>query len=110
MFCPPNFTSNRSLFEPFAVARLAFQHEVGHELHFHRDRPFAFAFLATSAFGVEREEAGREAHLLGQRLCGEQFAYLVVGLDVGDGVAARRLADGILVHELDILYHLQVAF
>lgn len=107
---PAEFHFQQVTFEPFAVARLAFQHEVGHELHFHRDRPFAFAFLATSAFGVEREEAGREAHLLGQRLCGEQFAYLVVGLDVGDGVAARRLADGILVHELDILYHLQVAF
>ena len=95
--------------EALAVARLALQHQVGHELHFHGDGTFALAFLATAAFAVEAEVAGRVAHLLGQRLFGIELAYLVVGLEVGHGIAARRLADGILVDELHVAQVLQVA-
>ena len=72
--------------ETLSVARLTFQHEVGHELHFYGHGAFAFTFLAAPALGVEREMAGGEAHLLGQGLFGKQTADLIVGLDVDDGV------------------------
>ena len=43
----------RVVLEALAVARLTFQHQVGHELHFYRYRTFSLAFFATPAFRVE---------------------------------------------------------
>ena len=96
--------------ETLTVTGFTFQHEVGHELHFHRHRTFALTFLASSSFGVEREIACRIAQLLGKRLVGKELADFIVGLHVGHGVASARLADRVLVHELDVLHHLDVAF
>ena len=87
-----------------AVAGLAFEREVGHELHLYGHCAFALTLFASAALGVEAEESRREVHLLRQGLLGHEFANLVVGLDVGDGVGARRLADGILVDKLYALY------
>ena len=96
--------------EALAVARFALQYQVGHELHFYRYRALALAFLAAATLGVEREIAGREAQLLGQWLCGIELAYFVVGLDIGHRIASRRLADRVLVYELNVFHHLDVAF
>ena len=95
--------------ETLAAAFLAFQHEVGHKLHLHLYLPFALARLAASAVGVEREVRRRQVHLPGEGLRCHEFAYLVVGLDVGHGVGARRLADGVLVYKLHRPHGLHVA-
>ena len=95
--------------EAFAVAGLARQRDVGHELHLDGDGALALALLAAPAGGVEREETGVIAHLLGQLLLGEQLAYLVKGLQIGRGIAARALADGPLVDEFHGLQAAQVA-
>ena len=97
------------LLEAFAVASLAFQHQVGHELHLDRHGAFSLAFLAASALRVEREVCGGEAHLSGELLLRHQFAYLVVGAEISHGVAACGSADGVLVHELHFLDHVEVA-
>ena len=44
-----------------------------------------------------------------QGLFGHEFANLVEGLDVGDGVGARGTADGVLVDEVDGLHGVEVA-
>ena len=75
--------------EALAVARFAFQYQVGHELHFYRYRTFALTFLATAAFGVEREVAGGEAQLLGQRLVGKELADFIVSLHIRHRIASR---------------------
>ena len=51
--------------ETLAMTTFAFQYQVGHELHFYRNRTFALTFLATASFGVEREIAGGKAQLFG---------------------------------------------
>ena len=76
------------VFEAVAVAGFAFENEVGHELHLHLHRAFALALFATAAVGVEGEEFGVHFHLARQRLFGHEFANLVEGLDIGDGVGA----------------------
>ena len=95
--------------EAFAMTGFTLQHEVGHELHFHLHHAFALALLATSAIGIEGEEGRREVHLLGQGLCGHELAYLVVCLDVGDGVGAGGTSDGVLVDKLHSLHGIHVA-
>ena len=92
------------------MARFAFQHKVGHELHFYRHCSFSFAFFAASAFCVEREIAGCISHLFRQRLFGKQLADFIVGLDVGHRIASRGFAYRILVDELDIFHLPDVAF
>ena len=47
------------------VAGFAFENEVGHELHFHRDDSRPLAFFASAALGVEREILRCVAHLFG---------------------------------------------
>ncbi len=49
------------------------------------------------------------AHLLGQGLLGKELAYLVVGLEVGDGIGAGGLAYGILVDKLHSTQHANIA-
>ena len=95
--------------EASSVARFAFQHQVGHELHLHRYRSFALAFLTASPFGVEAEEARGVAHLLGQGLVGIEFAYLVPSFDVGHRIRTGGFPDGVLVDELNVPQLLHVA-
>ena len=58
-------------FEAMAVARLTFQYEIGHELHFNRDDTGSLTFFATASVGIEREILRAEVHLLGQWLLRE---------------------------------------
>ncbi len=94
------FDIEHLLAEALAVACLALHLYVGHELHRDCYRPLPLALLAAAPFGVEREVCRREAHLLRQLLVGEQLADLVVGLEIGGRIAARRRADRVLVDEL----------
>ena len=91
------------------MALLAQQVHVGHELHAHGDVAFALAHFAASSFGVEGEVAGFVAAGFGQGLLGIELAYLVVGFDVGGGVAAGGTADGVLVHQFHTAYPCHVA-
>ena len=59
------------LLEPLAVAGLALQGDVGHELHLNRDLSLSLALLATATLLVEREIGGVVAHLLSECLLGE---------------------------------------
>ena len=96
--------------EALAVAALARQDEVGHELHLDGDGAFTLALLAAPAIGIEAEVSGRESHLLSKRHGRIEFPYLVPRLDVRDGIGACALAYGVLVDELDGMDHLHVAF
>ena len=75
--------------EALAVAGLALDGDVAHELHLYGDCALALALVAASAIGVEREVGWGEAHLPRQLRVGEELAYLVVGLDVCGGIGAR---------------------
>ena len=86
-------------FEPCAVAFVAKEVEIGHELHAYGDVAFALAGFAAAAFGVEGEVSGFVATGFGERLVGEELAYLVVGFDVCGRVAAGGASDGVLVDE-----------
>ena len=96
--------------EALAVAAVAGQREVCHELHLHRHHAGSLALLAASALGVEGEVLRRDVHLPGQWLLGEELPYGVVGLDVCGGVGACALAYGVLVHHLHVLYNVNIAF
>ena len=90
----------RGAFEAHAVASLAGQDEVCHELHLHLHRAFALTLVAASAVGIEGEESRRHAHLLCQGLRSHESADFIVGLDVRDRIGARRFADGVLIDEI----------
>ena len=100
------------LFETLAMTGLTFEDEVGggHELHLDADGAIALTFRTAAALGVEAEGGGLEAQLLGEGLRGHEFAYLVVCLDIGCGVGARGLADGVLVDKLHGLDAVEIAF
>ena len=83
------------------AARLANQLHVGHELHRDFDDALALTLLAASSRDVERECRGPQSVVLGIGLVRVEFPDFVVGFDVGHGVGARRLADGILVDHFD---------
>jgi hypothetical protein len=89
-----------------AVAVLAGQLDVGQELHFDGDRAVALAGVAAAAGHVEGKMARREREPLGLGLRGKELANQVEALDVGDGIGARRAADGRLVHQ----HHVVEAF
>ena len=95
--------------EALAVATFTLQDQIGHELHFYRNGTFTLTFFASSAFRVEREVSGRVSQLLGQRLVGIQLADFIVSLDVCDRIASGGFADRVLVDELNVLDHLDVA-
>ena len=97
------------LLETVSMTGFALQHEIGHELHLYGDDASALALLTAPTVGIEREVLRREAQLLRQRLCCVEVAYGVVGFHVGSGIRACRLADGILVHKLNMLYGIDVA-
>ncbi len=82
-----------------ALAVFADQFDVGEELHFDSDRSVAFAGFAASAWNVEGEASGVEAMGLRFARGGEDFADIVEGLDVGDGIRARSPSDRALVDE-----------
>ena len=82
------FHFQRIAFEAFAVARLTFQHQVGHKLHFHRNRSVAFTFFATSSFGVERKVSGCVTHLFGQGLLCVKFTDFIVCFYISHRIAA----------------------
>ncbi len=86
-----------------AVAFFAGELDVGEELHLDGDGAVAFADVAAAAGHVEGERAGGEVLAAGVGLRGEELADGVEGLDVGDGVGARRAADGRLVDEYDVV-------
>ena len=94
--------------EAFAMASLARQHDVCHELHFHGYLSRALTFLTSSAFGVEREKLRRKSHLLCQRIS-HQVADSVGGLDIGGRIRPRALSYGILVNKFDVFYRVDVA-
>ena len=58
------------LLEPLAVAAVAREGDVGHELHLDRDLSLSLALFATASLLVEGEIGRLEAHLFGQRLVG----------------------------------------
>ena len=76
------------LLEALAMATLAGKHQVGHKLHLNGHGAFSLSLLTAASFGIEAEASGRVAHLLGQRLCGKEAAYLIPGLHVSYGVGA----------------------
>ena len=82
-----------------AVAVRAAQVHVRQELHLHVLEARTPAGGAAPIASVEAEHAGGVAALGRQRRTREQLAHLVEGTHVAGRVAARRLADGRLVHE-----------
>jgi hypothetical protein len=82
-----------------AVAVLAGQLDVGQELHLDGDRAVALAGVAAAAGHVEGKVPRREREPLGLGLRGKEFADQVEALDVGDGIGARRAADGRLIDQ-----------
>ena len=85
------------------VALFAGELDVSEELHLDGDGAVAFADIAAAAGDVEAEAAGGEVLAAGVGLRGEELADGVEGLDVGDGVGARRAANGRLVDEHDVV-------
>ncbi len=85
--------------EALAVALLAGGIDVFEEIHLQLFIPVPFAALAASVGGIEGEVPWRQTAAQGFPLGGEQGADLVEGLQVGDGVGARRPADRLLVDE-----------
>ena len=96
--------------ESLSVTTLTFKHEVGHKLHLNGNRTFAFTFFTTSAFSIEREIAGGEAHLLREWLLGEETAYLVICFYIDNRIRTRTLADGILIYKLYSFDRVDVTF
>ena len=90
------------VFEAAAVTAVAFEHYVGHELHFDFHHALALALLAPPALGIERKGGLGVAVLLGQLLAAQQSADVVVGLHVGGRIGARALANRVLIHKFDI--------
>ena len=95
--------------EAFASAALAREFDVGHELHADLDDSFALTLFAAAAGYVEREMRCGQVVVTGVRLVGKQLADIVVCLDVGDRIRARRLADRVLIDDLDRLDLVQIA-
>src|SRR5947209_8217264 len=89
--------------EARALALLADQFNVCEELHPDRDRAVALAYVAATAGHVEGEVRGVESLRLRVARLREEFAHGVVGLDVGDGVRARRAAYWRLVNEYHVV-------
>ena len=89
--------------EAAALAGVAGQGHIRHELHADGDAALAFTGLAAATAGVEAEHGRLVAPVSGQGLGGKQTAYIVPGLDIGGGVGPAALANGVLVDEFDHL-------
>ena len=68
------------------AATLAHHGHVGHELHLDADHTLTLTVRATAAVDVEGEVRMAETVDLGVRLLGEQFADVVINLQVRHGV------------------------
>ena len=88
--------------EAAALAGVAGQGHIRHELHADGDAALAFTGLAAATAGVEAEHDGSSPGF-GPGLGGKQTAYIVPGLDIGGGVGPAALANGVLVDEFDHL-------
>ena len=74
------------LLEPRAFAFLAYELDIGKELHLDRDRAVALANLTTTTGKVEREVRWIESASLRFSVLSEDFADGIVNLDVGHWV------------------------
>src|SRR5580704_6445270 len=92
-----------------AIALLARELDVSKELHLHGDGAISFANVAATSGNVEAEAAGSEALAPRIGLRSIELANGVEGLDVGDGVGARRAPDGRLIDEHDIIEEMRAA-
>ncbi len=91
---------------PPAFAGLAFDPDVGQEVHLDALLAVAFAVLATAAGHVEAESPRAVAAQLGFRQLGEQLADQVEHAGVGGGIGCGRVAQRLLVdadHLVDVL-------
>ena len=84
--------------EAGAVADLARHLDVGQEIHSDGAHALPFACGAAAFASVEAEAPRAEAARLGLECFGKQFTHGVPEADVGGRTAARRFADGGLVH------------
>ena len=98
------------LFETLSMAAFAFQRDIRHKLHFHRDTAVPFTFFTASAFLIKREIGRRISQLFRQWLFTEQFTDLVVSTDISHRIRTRTLTDRVLIDKLDTLYHLHITF
>src|SRR5207249_3250200 len=85
--------------EALAVALVARNEHVRQKLHLDADLALALAGLASAPRDVERKVTRGQA--AGARIFGrrEQLPNRIEGLQVGDGVRARRSTDGSLIDE-----------
>ena len=74
--------------EAFAMAGLALELEIGHELHGDGYSSLALALVTTSSVGIEREMPRTEAELFGQRLLCKEMTYLIIDLEICHGIGA----------------------
>ena len=98
------------MLETLALTSLAGQREVCHKLHLDGNISRTLTFLASSAFGIEREVLRRKSHLLSQWLVGKKGTYRIVRLQIGGRVAAGTLSNRVLVNKLYVTDALPVAF
>src|SRR5207248_2136746 len=89
--------------EARALALLADEFNICEKLHLDRDRAVALAHVAAPAGHVEGEVRGVETLRLRVARLREDLANGVVGLDVRDGVRARRATDGRLVNQYHVV-------
>ena len=86
-----------------SLADAALHEHVGQKLHVDFDVAVAVAGGAAAAIDIKAEMAWREITRAGLKRFGEHVADFVEGLDVRNGVGARRAADGALVDENDFV-------
>ena len=81
---------------------ITLQMHIGHKLHLYGNLALALAFFAAASINIEREVFRLIITDLAQFLCREQGPNVIVGLDIGHGVATRRPPNGVLVHEFHV--------
>jgi len=81
----------------FPAAAVAFEQQIGEELHLHPDHACAFTGLAAAAGHIERKGPRFQAADAGAMGLGEELADGIEGLDVGCRIGARCAADGRLI-------------
>ncbi len=84
--------------EALAAAGFAHHRHVGHELHADFHEAVALALGAAAAVLVEGEVGRGETVDFRELLVAQEFADVVIDLQVGDGIGPGTLADGVLVH------------
>src|ERR1700680_2985096 len=92
-----------------SFALLADQLDVREGLHLDRNRTVTLASVTAAAGNVEGEVSRAETAFLGLRQRSKQIADRVKGLDIRDGIGARRTTDGRLINQNNFIDEL-VAF